>query len=374
MIDSSAILNGKLLIVDDEKANVLLLERLLRSAGYVAVDSTTDPSRVCELHDENRYDLILLDLQMPGVDGFALIEQLKVVAAGDYLPVLVLTAQSEYKIRALKAGAKDFLSKPFDLAEVLVRVRNMLEVRLGHMEMKHLYELEKSVADKLRRGFAQRALPSLPGVSLSATYAPATEDTRVGGDWYDAIELPDGRLFFAIGDVAGHGIDAAIAMNRARYAVLSSAVREANPALVLQSVNEELMRDHALMLTALAGVVDPRTFDISYSNAGHPPGILMEPGAAPRFLEIEGPPLSVVDTPQYSTFHVRTVPGALLVMYTDGAIEHTKNILEGQALMLAATASLAGRPHHDAAAHIRDRLFGGQTAADDVAIMTIAFP
>ena len=154
MIDSSDILRGKILIVDDQEVNVLLLEQVLRGAGYGAVSSTTDPSKVCELHLVNRYDLILLDLQMPGMDGFQVMENLKEVEAGSYLPVLVLTAQPAHKLRALKAGAKDFVSKPFDIAEVLQRVYNMLEVRLLHLETKKLYErvvAEQKVSEQLLR-------------------------------------------------------------------------------------------------------------------------------------------------------------------------------------------------------------------------------
>ena len=130
MIDSARILEGRLLVVDDQEANVLLLERALAGAGYKSVTSTRDPRAVCELHRKNRYDLILLDLQMPVMDGFEVMEGLKQVEGDGYMPVLVITAQPDHKLRALKAGAKDFVSKPFDLAEVLTRVRNMLEVRL----------------------------------------------------------------------------------------------------------------------------------------------------------------------------------------------------------------------------------------------------
>jgi adenylate cyclase len=152
MISPSDILNGKILIVDDKEANVLLLERMLRGAGYVALTCTTDPLRVCELHRKNRYDLILLDLQMPGMDGFQVMENLKEIETEGYLPVLVITAQPDQKLRALKAGAKDFVSKPFDLAEVLIRVYNMVEVRLLHLETKKLYDqvrAEQKVSERL---------------------------------------------------------------------------------------------------------------------------------------------------------------------------------------------------------------------------------
>jgi two-component system, cell cycle sensor histidine kinase and response regulator CckA len=136
MIRSSDILKAGILIVDDQEANVSLLEKMLRGAGYVSIASTRNPHEVCELHRKNRYSLILLDLQMPGLDGFQVMEGLKAIETDGYLPVLVITAQPDHKLRALKAGAKDFVSKPFDLAEVLMRVHNMLEVRLLHLEAK----------------------------------------------------------------------------------------------------------------------------------------------------------------------------------------------------------------------------------------------
>src|SRR5450755_5096636 len=128
-VGSADILNARILIVDDKPANVLLLSGMLRVAGYNCVESTTNPGEVCELHQQNRYGLILLDLQMPGMDGFQVMEGLKKIETDGYLPVLVITALPGEKLRALKAGAKDFVSKPFDLGEVLIRVYNMLEVR-----------------------------------------------------------------------------------------------------------------------------------------------------------------------------------------------------------------------------------------------------
>jgi len=136
MISSSDILNAGILVVDDREANILLLERMLSGAGYACIASTMDPHEVCALHRKNRYDLILLDLLMPGMDGFQVMERLKDIEHDGYLPVLAITAQPAHKLRALQAGAKDFVSKPFDLAEVLMRVHNMLEVRLLHMDLR----------------------------------------------------------------------------------------------------------------------------------------------------------------------------------------------------------------------------------------------
>ncbi len=135
MIALHLLLHSRILIVDDQEVNIRLLDRILHNAGYVAIESTMHSGEVCELHRKNRYDLILLDLQMPGMDGFDVIAGLKKLEPEGYLPVLVITALPGHKLHALEAGAKDFISKPFELAEVLARVRNLLEVRILYMEL-----------------------------------------------------------------------------------------------------------------------------------------------------------------------------------------------------------------------------------------------
>jgi CheY-like chemotaxis protein len=149
MLNATDILGASILIVDDQEANVKLLERLLRDAGYTNVASTMTPNDVASMHRKSRYDLILLDLQMPGMDGFEVMEILKADAADSYLPVIVLTAQPAHKLRALQAGAKDFISKPFDLLEVKTRIHNMLEVRLLYKKLAAYNEvLEQTVRER----------------------------------------------------------------------------------------------------------------------------------------------------------------------------------------------------------------------------------
>jgi putative two-component system response regulator len=158
-ITSSAIFQGKLLIVDDQEANVMLLKQILQREGYQNISSTMRPHEVFALHQYHAYDLIVLDLQMPGMDGFAVMEELKQIEKDDYLPVLVITAQPDQKIRALHAGAEDFLTKPFEMAEVLARVHNLLKIRLLNKEL-HSYNdvLEKRVRERtadLKEGYQE---------------------------------------------------------------------------------------------------------------------------------------------------------------------------------------------------------------------------
>src|SRR5438045_1521353 len=171
MIAESDILNASLLIVDDQEANVCLLEQTLSQAGYGRVSSTRNPHEVCALHRKHRYDLILLDLQMPGMDGFQVMEGLKTNELDGYLPVLVITAQPGHKLRALQAGARDFISKPFDLVEVRTRIRNMLEVRL-------LYRKLANYNEELQRTVQERT------AELRESEARFRSLTELASDWY----------------------------------------------------------------------------------------------------------------------------------------------------------------------------------------------
>jgi PAS domain S-box-containing protein len=148
MISDQEIHNANILIVDDQAANVQLLEQMLHDDGYLLVSSTTDPREVWALNNRNHYDLILLDLLMPGMDGFQVMEALKETETG-YVPVLVITAQPDHKLRALAAGAKDFIAKPFDLVEVKTRIHNMLEVRLLYKKLENYNKvLEQKVQER----------------------------------------------------------------------------------------------------------------------------------------------------------------------------------------------------------------------------------
>ena len=198
MISSSAILHGKILIVDDQEVNILLLERTLRGAGYVSIASSMNPAEVCKLHLANRYDLILLDLQMPGTDGFQVMEGLKEIESTGYVPVLAVTAQPAHKLRALQSGAKDFISKPFDLAEVLLRVHNMLEVRLLHeMARDHARTLEALALYDPLTGLANRRLLA-ERLSMSLAHARRNKSQM-------AVIYLDLDGFKQINDTLGHG-------------------------------------------------------------------------------------------------------------------------------------------------------------------------
>ncbi len=171
ILSADDILNARILIVDDQEANVQLIGQLLEEAGYTRVTSTMNSQDVCALHRKNNYDLILLDLQMPGMDGFQVMAGLKTDVADSYLPVIVLTAQPGHKLRALQAGAKDFISKPLDLVEVRTRIHNMLEVRLLYRKLEgYNKDLERTVQERT--------------AELRESEARFRSLTELASDWY----------------------------------------------------------------------------------------------------------------------------------------------------------------------------------------------
>lgn len=200
-LTKTEIFEARILIVDDQRANVQLLEQLLSETGYKNVTSTMNALEVCSLHRKDPFDLILLDLKMPGMDGFEVMEGLKVLNPDMYLSVIVLTAEPAHKLRALQAGAKDFLSKPFDLVEVTTRIYNSLEVRLLYKQLEeHNRSLEKTVqirtAELAASEYRYRSLADLAS-DWYWEQNVAGDFTTVSGPVFEMLGLPDG-LFLGV--------------------------------------------------------------------------------------------------------------------------------------------------------------------------------
>jgi two-component system, cell cycle response regulator len=217
MVSIIDILNAKILIVDDQESGAQFLKIMLEQAGHTDVTYTTNPYGVCELHRTNHYKVILLDLRMPGMDGFQVMKGLNEIETDDYIPVLAITAEPAYKLPALKAGAKDFISKPYDAQEVVTRVRNMLEIRLLHEDARNAAITNEILAqqDPLT-GLANRRLLTQ---RISAAMANARRNSNAMALIY--LDL-DG--FKRINDTLGHSVGDALLKIVARR--LESVVRQ----------------------------------------------------------------------------------------------------------------------------------------------------
>lgn len=196
-ITQSDILAASILIVDDQDSNVALLEQLLAASGYTHVTSTLNSHEVCALHEKNRFDLILLDLQMPGMDGFQVMKRLNDVEIDGYAPVLAITAQPGLKLRALASGAKDFISKPYDLTEVKTRIHNLIEFRL-------LYQRLKASNRELEFFALQDALTGLPNrrLLIDRLKHAMHRSARIGS--HCALMFLDLDHFKKLNDTLGH--------------------------------------------------------------------------------------------------------------------------------------------------------------------------
>ena len=338
MVSASDILNARILVVDDKPANVQLIKRMLEGAGYSTVESTNDPRAVCDLHRRNNYSLILLDLQMPGLDGFQVMEGLKEIEGDGYLPVLVITAQPAHKLRALEAGAKDFVSKPFDLAELRARVRNILEVRLLHLKAREhgrvleetVRELEASrellqkkseeelaLAQQTQESLLPRCLPQFENFRIHAFNNP----TRyVGGDFYDFLQLGSGEWMGVLADVSGKGMSAALLSSMVLGALSMEFHAGTRAEEVLSRVNR-LLRQKSLpfqFVTLFLFVMGPDGGG-QFISAGHNIAYLFR--SATGKIEALGPDafaLGMFDDVGYTARTVQLDAGDILLVYSDG--------------------------------------------------------
>lgn len=218
-------------------------------------------------------------------------------------------------------------------------------------------DTEHELTAKLQEAFLQQPLPAISNMAFSATYLPAAARSLVGGDWYDAFELPHGRVMFSIGDVAGHGIEAAVAMSRARQAIIAAALQDSNPGSVLTRANDTLLMHDTKFATAICGYIDPGTLEVTYATAGHPPAILVDQSGVAQLLQYEGLPLGVQRESSYRTFGLTVEHGSLLVLYTDGLLEYDHDLIAGEQRMLEAAKNIAVQRVADPAGAIEDAIF-----------------
>jgi len=245
------------------------------------------------------------------------------------------------------------------------------ESRIRAVAMKSAYDAEKRVAETLQKAFIQRRLPALPFLAIDAVYVPAREEELVGGDWYDVIEIDADRVLVMIGDVAGHGVDAAVAMSRTRDELFAAAVAGLDPAGILRRVNDALINLRSGMVTALMGIIEAESGEFRYAIAGHPPPLVVRPGDVPARLSVGELPLGIIPDVAYATRVTKLEPGTSLILYTDGAIEQSRDVIAGERRLVEAIVATANRV--DLARAIYEAVFSDSSPRDDVAIVTLRF-
>jgi serine phosphatase RsbU (regulator of sigma subunit)/anti-sigma regulatory factor (Ser/Thr protein kinase) len=235
-----------------------------------------------------------------------------------------------------------------------------------------VYAREHHVADTLQRALLPERLPVDDRLAFDAAYLPGAEEAIVGGDWYDAFRLPDGRIAFSIGDVAGHGLRAAIVMGEVRQAFRAAALNPNSPSLVLERANTIVnMRTNPVMVTAMFGIVDPREGTVTYASAGHPAPVLALPCGAVQILPKDGVPLGIVAQVEATDWTFTLPPGALFAVYTDGLIEYSRDIIDGERRLLEAVRDGVTQRDAEPARALVQRVFAHAENTDDVATLTV---
>ena len=238
-----------------------------------------------------------------------------------------------------------------------------------------LYERERRIASELQRSLLPKRLPAVPGVELDARYLPGVNGTTVGGDWYDAIALPAGRVALAIGDVVGRGISAAATMGQMRSALRAILMQADHTGLMADRLNRfaHALGPDAVMTTVVLAIFEPATGILRYTNAGHPPPVLVAPDGAARFLaDLPSPPMGVLASPRYPEHSVVLEPGSTLALYTDGLVEEPSEVLDVGLERLLQAATGAGE---DVTATCERLLAGGlrdsASRSDDVTLLAL---
>jgi len=291
--------------------------------------------------------------------------------------VIVLSARAgeDATVEGLEAGADDYLIKPFSAPELLARVHANLEVTrlrdaLAAGERDRAREMEET-ALTLQRSLLPRELPDVLGAELCGRYVPASESLEIGGDFYDATALGDGRVVITIGDVAGHGVLAAAVMGQVRQAVRAYAFEGHPPAALMDRLDLLVSESDLAMTTCLCGIFDPGTGVLRFSNAGHPPPLLRRAnGTVERVMEALSHPLGVTLAHRHSEAEVRLALGDALLLYTDGLVERRGEIIDTGIDRLADLLASGFASAADACGRIVDGLDDG--LLDDIAILAVA--
>ena len=263
--------------------------------------------------------------------------------------------------------------EPDALSSEYQKLVNILSLQITNvLDHSELFARTHRVADRLQRALLPETLPLIPGTVLHAAYKPASDEAEVGGDWYDAFHLPDGRVALSMGDVAGHGLSAATIMGEVRQAMRTTAVFEHSPSTVLEHINNVInLRSGIGMVTAIFGYYEPQNRELTYAVAGHPPPALTIEGSFYGFLPGGGLPLGVDENVKARDWTITLPPRCGLIFYTDGMTEHSRDIFAGEEQLLQAAVRSFEDDKANPAIALQERIFDARANRDDAATLTL---
>jgi sigma-B regulation protein RsbU (phosphoserine phosphatase) len=324
-----------LLVVDDNEDNRYTLTRRLQREGYTDLTAAVDGGQALDLLARRRFDLVLLDVMMPVLNGYEVLERMRADPRLRDVPVIMISANDELDsvIRCIELGAEDYLSKPFNAALLRARVSASLEKkRLRDQIVAVLGRLERELksAREVQLGMVpvNFSLPAAAGdIDIFATLEPARE---IGGDLYDFFWGDDARLYFVIADVSDKGAPAALFMARTKtmirlVATLTRGAEggELGPDEIIRKVNEELCVDNReqMFVTVFCGILDPKVSVVTFCNAGHNPPYLINGSGVTVLDGARSKPLGIRPTFHYGVATYDLTRGDSIFLFTDGITE-----------------------------------------------------
>lgn len=371
---------ASILLVDDDERGLRSLQAVLEPLGQRLVAAGSGEEALRRLLREE-FAVILLDVRMPGLDGLETARYINARARTRHTPIIFLTghaADVEQVFRAYAAGAVDYVVKPVDPDVLRSKVAVFVELQRERGERvreAHARAEAEAIAGMLQRQLLPDRLPAVPALEMAARYRPGERAAQVGGDWYDAILLPGERVGLAIGDVVGHGVQAAALMGELRAALRAYALIEPDsPGVVLTRLNAMVARTHggAMVATVLYMVVDPAAGEARFASAGHLPPLLLAAGGGARFLEhTPPPPLGVTGQARFESWATALAPGDGVLLYTDGLVERRGESIDAGLERLREGLTHEPADLEEMSSEILARAGGGRGPRDDAALLAV---
>jgi sigma-B regulation protein RsbU (phosphoserine phosphatase) len=406
--------SGRLLVVDDDPENRETLFDLLSPHGY-AVTLAEDGEQALELTDQAEFDIVLLDISMPGIDGFEVLHRLRRLQGRSELPVIMVTGLGErdHVVRALEGGANDYVTKPLDLPVVVARLRTQLSLKRAYdhiVALEHDLELQNAKLEctnnELEQAYRQMkgdlrsaanvqhallptALPDIPGVRFTWAFRPCAD---LAGDSLNVFQLDDEHIGFYVLDVSGHGVRAAllsVTLSRIltplpdqpslllRRVHASDELEPTPPAVVAEYLNRrfQLDLDTWQYFTLFYGVLNTRTYELRYISAGQPGPVYVPHDGEPQNLHQAVFAIGWVSNPNYEERRLQLRPGDRLHLYSDG-IDETMNARKepfGTERMMQVVADSRTLTLKESIAQVLHaaQSFAGHPFADDVSALAI---
>jgi serine phosphatase RsbU (regulator of sigma subunit) len=311
---------NRIIVIEDDPAILRGLTDNLRLQSY-DVQTAVDGEDGYRLVRENQPDLVILDLMLPGLNGYEICRKIR--GHGLATPILMLTAQGQEmdRVQGFEAGADDYVTKPFSIRELLGRVRAILRRSEGRADLANQRELDE--ARRIQERLVPSEIPQLPGIRIAATWLPAR---ITGGDYFDVMKFDDETVGVCIGDICGKGMPAALVMSNLQAAVKTCAFARMHPHKLCECVNRIMcdnMAGHGF-ISFFYAVISTARRRLVYCNAGHNPPILRTRSGLTHDLDGGGGVLGVLPDWHYTDQEMGLASGDHLLLYTDGITE-TRN-------------------------------------------------